>query len=132
MTTVITYGTFDLFHVGHLKLLERARQKGDKLIVGVSSDEFNAEKGKRCVVPFVERAEIVGSLKCVDIVIREFSWNQKINDIIKHNVDIFTIGSDWRGEFDYLSEFCRVEYLDRTVGISTTELKQRISSRVLK
>ena len=128
MTTVITYGTFDLFHVGHLRLLERARAMGDRLIVGVSTDEFNAVKGKTTIVPFEHRCAIVAALRCVDMVIPELSWSQKERDIAEHGVRLFVMGSDWLGKFDHLqTDFCRVEYLPRTVGVSTTSLRQSIN-----
>lgn len=126
MKVILTYGTFDLFHIGHLKLLERLKLMGDFLIVGVSTDEFNQEKGKSTVIPYNERAEIVKSLKVVDSVIPEFNWNQKIEDIKKHNVDLFAMGDDWNGKFDYLNEFCEVIYLPRTEGISSTDLKKKL------
>lgn len=122
--TVITYGTFDLFHIGHLRLLQRASALGEKLIVAVSSDEFNAIKGKKTVIPFEHRSEIVKSINCVDAVIREDNWDQKIEDIIKNDVDIFVMGDDWAGKFDFLKEHCKVIYLPRTIGISTTILKE--------
>jgi len=121
---VITYGTFDLFHIGHLRLLQRARKLGDKLIVGVSTDEFNELKGKKTIIPFAQRAEIVKNIKCVDMVIAENDWEQKVQDIKKYNVDIFAIGDDWQGKFDFLKEYCEVVYLKRTDGISSTKLKQ--------
>jgi len=123
---VITYGTFDLFHIGHLNLLKRAKALGDYLIVGVSTDEFNAIKGKKSVYPYEHRAEIVRSIKYVDLVIPERNWEQKIEDIKKYNVDIFVMGDDWKGKFDYLKEYCEVVYLPRTEGISTTELKEAL------
>ena len=128
MKKVITYGTFDLFHYGHLKILERAKSYGDYLIVAVSSDEFNAIKGKRCTYPYEHRAEIVEAIKFVDEVIREDAWEQKIDDIRKHNVDIFVMGNDWQGKFDFLTEYCTVEYLSRTPNISTTEIKENIQN----
>jgi glycerol-3-phosphate cytidylyltransferase len=127
MTSVITYGTFDLFHVGHVRLLNRARALGDRLIVGVSTDDFNLSKGKRAVVPFAERREIVGSLRCVDLVIPEHDWEQKESDIRSHGVSIFVMGEDWAGEFDHLLAYCEVEYLSRTEGVSTTILRESIS-----
>jgi glycerol-3-phosphate cytidylyltransferase len=126
MTTVLTYGTFDLFHVGHLRLLSRARALGDRLVVGVSTDEFNHSKGKRAVLPFDERLEIVRSLRCVDLAIPEDHWEQKQRDILDHGVSVFVMGDDWQGKFDHLQEFCSVEYLSRTEGISTTTLLQSI------
>ena len=125
---VITYGTFDLFHVGHLVLLERLREKGDKLIVGVSTDEFNELKGKKTIINYNDRARIVQGLKCVDLVIPERSWDQKIVDIEKHNVTIFGMGHDWKGKFDELKSLCEVVYLPRTEGISSTEIKKILRS----
>ena len=128
MRTIITYGTYDLFHVGHLNLLERLRKLGDKLIVGVSTDEFNwSEKGKRTVVPFANRAAIVQGLRCVDHVIPETGWSQKVADIKKFNAAVFGMGSDWTGKFDDLKQYCEVVYLDRTEGISSSELKHLLS-----
>lgn len=126
--TVITYGTFDLFHIGHLKLLQRIKNLGDRLIVAVSTDEFNTLKGKKTIIPYEQRAEIVANIKCVDLVIPENNWEQKIEDIQKYNVDIFTMGNDWEGKFDFLKEYCEVVYLDRTEGISSTQLKQTLKS----
>ena len=126
MKRVITYGTFDLFHVGHLRLLKRARELGDYLIVGVSTDEFNRLKGKRSVFPFEERKEIVESIKFVDKVIAEENWEQKIEDIKKYNIDIFVMGDDWKGKFDFLKKYCEVIYLPRTENISSTLLKDRL------
>lgn len=124
MTRVITYGTFDLFHYGHLKILERAKALGDYLIVAVSSDEFNAIKGKKCVYPYEHRAQIVAAIKYVDQVIKEENWEQKVSDIQKYKIDIFVMGSDWEGKFDDLSRYCKVIYLPRTPGISSTEIKE--------
>lgn len=126
MTVAITYGTFDLFHIGHLRILERARALADRLVVGVSTDEFNAVKGKRTAVPYADRAAIVSALRCVDVVIPETSWDQKRRDIIEHDVDVFVMGDDWAGKFDDLSTLCRVVYLSRTPGISTTELRGQV------
>ena len=126
MKRVITYGTFDLFHVGHLRLLKRARELGDYLIVGVSTDEFNRLKGKKSVFPFEERKEIVESIKFVDKVIAEENWEQKIDDIKKYKIDIFVMGDDWKGKFDFLKKYCEVIYLPRTENISSTLLKDRL------
>ena len=126
MKKVITYGTFDMFHIGHLNLLQKAKSLGDYLIVGVSTDEFNLKKGKKNLIPFKERFEIVKSIKYVDKVIAENSWEQKIEDIKKYDVDVFVIGDDWRGKFDYLREYCEVIYLPRTEGVSTTNLKEKL------
>lgn len=127
MKTVLTYGTFDLFHIGHVRLLERLAALGDRLIVGVSTDEFNREKGKQCLIPYEQRAEIVRAMKHVDLVIPESRWEQKADDIIAHKVDIFAMGSDWEGKFDALKEYCEVVYLPRTEGISTTEIKSLLT-----
>lgn len=124
--TVLTYGTFDLFHIGHLRLIERLRQLGDRLIVGVSTDEFNAEKGKKSVIPYEDRAAIVAAMKGVDLVIPETSWDQKLEDILLHRVDVFAMGDDWEGRFDFLKTHCRVEYLTRTKGISSTAIRGQI------
>ncbi len=126
--TVITYGTFDMFHIGHLKLLQRLSQLGDRLIVGVSTEEFNQLKGKKTLIPFEQRAEIVSNIRCVDLVISEEGWEQKVNDIREYNVDIFAMGDDWKGEFDFLKDYCEVVYCARTVGVSTTGLKKSLSN----
>lgn len=122
----ITYGTYDLFHIGHLRLLERSRALCDRLVVGVSTDEFNALKGKRTAVPFEDRAEIVRALRCVDLVIPEETWDQKARDVQEHSADLLVMGDDWAGSFDDLGEFCEVVYLPRTPGISTTELRGQV------
>lgn len=127
--TCITYGTYDLFHYGHLRLLTRIKTMCSTLIVGVSSDEFNLRKGKKCVIPYQQRADIIGSLKCVDRVIPEESWEQKATDIVTYRADALVMGSDWTGKFDYLHDKCEVIYLPRTEGISTTELKQTLSNQ---
>ena len=127
-TTIITYGTFDMFHIGHLKLLQRLAELGDELIVAVSTDEFNQLKNKTVLIPYEQRAEIVTNIKCVDKVIPEHNWEQKINDIKKHNVDIFSMGDDWEGKFDFLKEHCEVVYLERTKDISTTQLKKSLTN----
>ncbi|PMR71867.1 adenylyltransferase/cytidyltransferase family protein [Halomonas heilongjiangensis] len=126
--TVITYGTFDMFHIGHLNLINRLSELGGRLIVAVSTDEFNREKGKRNLMPYEQRAAIVGSIKNVDFVIPEESWAQKRSDINKYGVDVFAIGDDWKGQFDFLSDICRVVYLERTKDISTTELKKSLKN----
>lgn len=125
---VITYGTFDLFHIGHLNLLKRLKSLGDKLIVAVSTDEFNELKGKKTLMPYAQRAEIVGSIKYVDEVIPEESWEQKIDDVIKYGVNIFAIGNDWSGKFDFLNKYCEVIYLERTENISSSDLKKALKS----
>lgn len=127
LKTVITYGTFDLFHVGHLKLLERARALGDRLVVGVSTDAFNEGKGKRTVIPYADRAAIVRAIRCVDDVIPEESWEQKPDDIRRLGVTTFVMGDDWRGKFDDLKKLCEVVYLPRTSMVSTTSIKEAVT-----
>lgn len=122
--TVITYGTFDLFHVGHVRLLKRLRSFGDKLIIGCSSDEFNELKGKKTVMSYEQRKEILLSCKYVDKVFKEKNWEQKRTDIIEHNANIFAMGDDWSGKFDSLNDIVQVIYLPRTENISTTEIKE--------
>ncbi len=124
MKIVLTYGTFDLFHVGHVKLLRRLRNLGDRLVVGLSTDEFNLGKGKKTVVPYEQREEILRAVRYVDDVFPETCWEQKVEDIRREQASIFAMGDDWAGKFDHLSEFVEVVYLPRTAGISTTELKQ--------
>lgn len=126
MRTVLTYGTYDLFHFGHLEILRRARELGDKLIVGVSTDEFNSVKGKSCVYSFRERESIVAAIKYVDQVIAERDWEQKADDILRYSVDVFVMGDDWLGKFDQLKSICDVVYLPRTDGISTTLVKETV------
>ena len=121
--TVLTYGTFDLLHYGHLEILRRASLLGNKLIVGVSTDKFNDIKGKTCVLPYQKRKELLESLDYVDKVIPEDNWDQKVTDIQDNNIDIFVMGDDWKGKFDELKEFCEVIYFPRTKGISSTKLR---------
>lgn len=129
---VITYGTFDLFHIGHLNLLNRAKQLGDYLIVGLSTDEFNhIEKNKECIVNYADRKKILEAIRCVDLVIAESSWEQKVHDIQSMNIDTFVIGDDWKGKFDFLKEYCEVIYLPRTANVSSTEIKQDIQNRLV-
>lgn len=128
MKRVITYGTFDLLHIGHINLLRRAKLYGDYLIVGISTDEFNELKGKKAYYSFEQRKGILEAIRYVDLVIPEKSWEQKIEDIIKYDVDIFVMGNDWKGKFDFLKDYCEVIYLPRTVGISTTKIKTDIKS----
>lgn len=125
--TCITYGTFDLFHIGHLNLLKRIKDLCSNLIVGVSTDEFNALKGKKTVISYYDRSKIVSAIKYVDKVIPEHSWEQKLFDVEKYNVDCFVIGDDWKGQFDFLKEKCDVLYLPRTPDISSTKLKTILS-----
>ena len=126
--TVLTYGTFDLFHIGHLKLLQRLAALGDKLVVAVSTDEFNAEIGKRSIIPHEQRAEIVLNIKGVHLVIPESSWDQKEADIKAHDVNLFAMGDDWTGKFDHLNRICEVIYLDRTREVSSTDLKKSLKA----
>lgn len=123
MTRILTYGTFDTFHWGHMRLLQRARQLGDWMAVGLSTDEFNRIKGKQTHMPYDMRAEILGGVRGVDLIFPENTWQQKRDDIIKYNIDIFVMGDDWRGKFDDLSDLCRVVYLPRTPDISSTLIK---------
>ena len=127
-TRIITYGTFDMFHIGHLRLLNRLSTMADELIVAVSTDEFNELKGKKVLIPYKQRSEIVKNIKCVHKVIAEKTWDQKIKDIQKYKIDTFAIGNDWKGEFDFLKEYCEVIYLKRTKNISTTKLKKSLGS----
>lgn len=126
MTTVLTYGTFDLFHLGHVRLLERLKKLGDTLIVGCSTDEFNSKKGKTSVYTYEERAAILASCRYVDKVIPEMDWGQKEDDIKTYNIDVFAMGDDWSGKFDDLSELVEVYYLPRTQDVSTTATKSLI------
>ena len=128
MKKVITYGTFDLLHYGHIRLLERARELGDYLIVGVTTDDFDKVRGKINVQqPLMERVEAVRATGLADEIIIEEYEGQKIDDIQRLGIDIFTVGSDWDGYFDYLKDYCEVVYLDRTQGISSTEIRSESS-----
>ena len=126
MRTVITYGTFDLLHYGHIHLLRRAKELGDYLIVGLSTDEFNSnEKNKKCYFTYEQRKLLLEAVRYVDRVIPEESWGQKRTDVHKYNIDVFTIGDDWIGKFDFLKEEgAEVVYLSRTPEISTTQIKK--------
>ncbi|MGL5123782.1 MAG: glycerol-3-phosphate cytidylyltransferase [Fusobacteriaceae bacterium] len=123
MKKIITYGTFDLLHWGHINLLKRAKELGDYLIVGLSTDEFNEVKHKESYHSYEERKLILESIKYVNEVIPEETWEQKKEDIKKYDVNIFVMGDDWRGEFDFLKKNCEVIYLTRTKGISTSKIK---------
>ncbi len=125
---VLTYGTFDLFHIGHLRLLERARNLGDRLVVGVSTDEFNAEKNKRSTIPYEHRRLIVQGLRCVDVTFPEQNWSQKASDIATYGVDVFVMGDDWAGKFDHLKDCCEVVYLPRTEDVSSTLLNSQLDA----
>ncbi|MDN7226334.1 glycerol-3-phosphate cytidylyltransferase [Planococcus liqunii] len=123
MKKVITYGTFDLMHHGHINILKRAKALGDYLVVGLSTDEFNAIKGKAAYHSYQDRKLVLEAIKYVDEVIPEQEWGQKVEDIQSHDIDIFVMGSDWEGKFNELSAYCDVIYLPRTEGISTTKIK---------
>jgi len=124
---VITYGTYDLLHHGHINLLRRSRALGDHLTVALSTDEFNLEKGKTCFHPYEDRACVLESIRYVDLVIPERTWEQKTADINDFKIDIFVMGDDWEGKFDFLQQLCQVIYLPRTPNISTTFIKQELS-----
>lgn len=129
MKKVITYGTFDLLHYGHINLLRRAKALGDYLIVALSTDEFNSLKGKKSHFSYEERKLILDAIKYIDEIIPENSWDQKIVDVRENNVDVFVMGHDWEGEFDFLKEYCEVVYLPRTDGISTTQIKEDLKKK---
>ncbi|MCL2882354.1 MAG: adenylyltransferase/cytidyltransferase family protein [Coriobacteriia bacterium] len=126
---ILTYGTFDLLHVGHVRLLQRAAALGDELIVGVSTDDFNSIKGKSAQYPYQDRAEIVAALTCVDEVIAEENWEQKADDIRRLDIDALVMGSDWEDDerFAHLCDLCELVFLPRTEGISTTSIKDDLS-----
>lgn len=126
MKRIITYGTFDMLHYGHINLLKRAKAKGDYLIVALSTNEFNEIKGKKCFFDYNKRKMLLEAIRYVDLVIPEDNWEQKVHDIIKYEVDAFVMGSDWKGKFDFLKEYCEVIYLERTPEISTTIIKEGI------
>lgn len=123
MKKVITYGTFDLLHVGHINLLRRAKEYGDYLIVVLSTDEFNRIKHKEAYYSYENRKAILEAIRYVDEVLPETCWEQKVKDVVDNQVDVFVMGDDWKGEFDFLKEYCEVVYLSRTEGISTTKIK---------
>ncbi|WP_338113565.1 MULTISPECIES: glycerol-3-phosphate cytidylyltransferase [Xenorhabdus] len=127
MKKIITYGTFDLLHVGHIRLLKRLKSLGDYLIVVISTDNFNQLKGKRSFFSYEERKEIVESCKYVDMVLPENTWEQKREDIINNKVDILGMGDDWSGHFDDLQDICEIIYLKRTENVSTTKIKNELS-----
>lgn len=129
MKKVITYGTFDLLHVGHINILRRAKALGDYLVVAISTDEFNALKGKKAYYSYEDRKTILEAIKYVDEVIPENNWEQKIQDVKDYNIDTFVMGHDWEGKFDFLKDYCEVIYLPRTEGISTTKIKKDLMSK---
>lgn len=128
MKKVLTYGTFDLLHWGHIRLLERAKDLGDYLVVGVSTDEFNELKHKESYHSYENRKYILEAIRYVDEVIPENTWDQKIQDVIDNDIDVFVMGDDWKGQFDFLKEYCEVVYLPRTEGISTTQIKNDLNA----
>lgn len=124
MKKIITYGTFDLLHYGHINLLRRAKEQGDYLIVALSTDEFNwNEKGKKCYFSYEQRKNLLEAIRYVDLVIPENNWDQKVSDVNEFKVDVFVMGDDWKGKFDFLEELCEVVYLPRTPEISTSQIK---------
>ena len=129
MKRILTYGTYDLLHYGHIRLLKRAKALGDYLIVAISTDEFNAGKGKKAYHSYETRKEMLEAVRYVDLVIPEATWEQKVNDVLEYKVDTVVMGGDWAGSdrFEYLKEYCEVVYLDRTEGISTTQIKQQLN-----
>ena len=124
MKRVITYGTFDVLHYGHINLLKRARALGDYLIVALSSDEFNAIKNKKSYYTYEQRKTILEACRYVDLVIPENNWEQKVSDVQKYQADIFVMGDDWEGKFDFLKDYCDVIYLPRTPDVSSTQTKE--------
>jgi glycerol-3-phosphate cytidylyltransferase len=124
----ITYGTYDLFHVGHVRLFCRIKERYGFLVVAVSTDEFNALKGKKAVMPFADRIEMVRACRYVDLAIAETDWAQKERDIVTHGCRACVMGDDWQGRFDHLRGLCEVLYLPRTAGVSSSELKARAPS----
>jgi glycerol-3-phosphate cytidylyltransferase len=128
MKKIITYGTFDLLHYGHINLLKRAKALGDYLVVAVSTDSFNELKGKKAYHNYETRKMMLEAVRYVDLVIPEENWEQKIDDVKKYDIDIVVMGSDWAGSdrFDYLKDYCEVVYLPRTEGVSTTKIKEEL------
>ena len=127
MKRVITYGTFDLLHYGHINLLRRAKAQGDYLIVALSTDEFNwREKQKKSYFTYEERKAMLEAIRYVDLVIPEENWEHKKTDVAKYDIDVFVMGDDWAGKFDFLKDQCQVVYLPRTPEISTTKIKEEL------
>lgn len=127
---VLTYGTFDALHYGHIILLNRLKALGDKLYVGVSTDAFNLQKGKVAFMSYEERVTLLKSLRAVDVVFPEDNLEQKVSDIKKYNIGLFAMGDDWVGHFDFLSKYCKVVYMPRTANISSTEIRRIIMRKV--
>ena len=125
MKRILTYGTFDLLHYGHIRILKRARELGDYLVVALSTDEFNATKGKKAYHDYETRKNMLEAIRYVDLVIPENNWEQKIDDIKDYKIDVVVMGDDWADsdKFDYLKEYCEIKFLSRTEGISTTKIK---------
>lgn len=126
MKKVLTYGTYDLLHRGHINLLKRASEMGDYLIVGLSSDTFNDTKNKKSFYSYEERKLVLEAIRYVDQVISEDNWQQKRKDIVKHGIDVLVMGDDWTGKFDDLRDICDVVYIPRTGGISTSMVKAKL------
>lgn len=128
MKRILTYGTYDLLHYGHIRLLKRAKELGDYLIVAISTEEFNDIKGKKAYHDFTTRKEMLEAVRYVDLVIPEENWDQKRDDVKNYHVDVVAMGSDWVGheKFEDLKDICEVVYLDRTVGVSTTKIKEEL------
>lgn len=129
MKRILTYGTFDLLHYGHIRLLKRAKELGDYLIVALSTDEFNEIKGKKAYHDYETRKKMLEAIRYVDLVIPEENWEQKESDVKKYFVDVVVMGDDWKDSerFEYLKNFCEVIFLERTEGISTTKIKQDLN-----
>lgn len=129
MKRILTYGTFDLLHYGHIRLLKRAKELGDYLVVAVSTDEFNAIKGKKAYHNYETRKEMLEAVRYVDLVIPEDNWEQKLQDVKDYKIDVVVMGSDWAGsdKFDYLKDYCEVVFLNRTEGVSTTQIKKELN-----
>lgn len=126
MKTVLTYGTFDVLHAGHIRLLARAKALGDRLIVGLSTDAFNALKHKSSLLDFDNRRIVLEAVRYVDMVFPEGNWDQKLEDVQRYNVDVFVMGDDWEGKFDFLKPACEVVYLERTEHISSTLIRDEL------
>lgn len=128
MKRVLTYGTFDLLHYGHIEILRRAKALGDYLVVALSTDEFNESKGKTAYHDYETRKKMLEAIRYVDLVIPENEWEQKLNDVLEYHIDTVVMGSDWAGsdKFDYLKEHCELVFLERTPGVSTTQIKSEL------
>ena len=130
MKRVITYGTFDMLHYGHINLLRRAKELGDYLVVVLSTDEFNwNSKQNKCYFTYEERKMVLEAIRYVDLVIPENNWEQKVSDVQDYKIDTFVMGNDWEGKFDFLKDYCEVVYLPRTEGISTTQIKTDLNNK---